>query len=87
VLRWAPTVLYFALAGSLLAGTAAVAQRYGGAWWLLPALVAAGAFTAVLQVMRWRTCFGPGKGGSRTPLSTDPEERPETSGREPLVRA
>jgi hypothetical protein len=88
VLRRAPTVLYFALAGTLLTGTAAVAQRYGGAWWLWPTFLAAGAFTAVLEVMRWRTCFGPPKGGSEPPPSADQEEeRPEPSGQEPLVPA
>jgi hypothetical protein len=87
VLRGAPTVLYFALAGSLLAGTAAVAQRYGGAWWLWPAFVAAGLFTVVLDVKRWQTCFGPRKGGSGPPPPHDPEERPEPSGQEPLVQA
>jgi len=47
------------LAGLLVAGTAAVAQRYGGAWWLWPAFLVFGVFTAVLAVMRHRTCFGP----------------------------
>jgi hypothetical protein len=58
-LRWAPTVAFFVLAALLVGGTAAVAQRYGGAWWLWLAFLVSGAFTAVLAVMRHRTCFGP----------------------------
>jgi hypothetical protein len=87
VLRWAPTVLYFALAGLLLAGTAVVAQRYGGASWLWLAFLVAGAFTALLDVLRWRTCLGPGEGGSEPPSRpTDAEKEPEPS-RRPLVPA
>jgi hypothetical protein len=60
-LRRAPTVAFLTLAGLLLAGTAATAQRYGGAWWLWLPFLLAGVFTAVLTVKRWQTCFGPGQ--------------------------
>jgi hypothetical protein len=69
VLRRAPIVAFFTLTGLLLAGTTAVAQRYGGAWWLWLLFLTAGVFTAVLTVARWLTCFGRVR-GARAPTST-----------------
>jgi hypothetical protein len=79
VLRRAPTVAFLAVAGLLLAGTAAVAQRYGGAWWLWLAFLTVGAFTAVLTVARWLTCLGPAR---REPAATpaDPTVHPSEAG-------
>jgi hypothetical protein len=79
-LRWAPTVAFFVLAGLLVGGTAAVAQRYGGAWWLWLAFLVSGAFTAVLAVMRHRTCFGPPQ---RKRTSTPSGHQDEAHGAEP----
>jgi hypothetical protein len=76
VVLWAPTVAFFVLAGSLLAGTAAVAQRYGGAWWLWLTFLVLGVFTIVLIVLRWLTCLGPaGSERGATPPPVGPEER------------
>lgn len=58
VLRRAPAVAFFVVTGLLLWGAAAVAQRYGGAWWLWLSFLAAGVFTAVLTLARWWTCLG-----------------------------
>ena len=69
VLRRAPMVAFFTLTGLLLAGTTAVAQRYGGAWWLWLLFLIAGVFTAVLTVARWLTCFGRVR-GARAPTPT-----------------
>ena len=76
-LPWAPTVAFFVLAASLLAGTAAVAQRYGDAWWLWLTFLAPGAFTTVLTVKRWLTCLGPAQPErAATPTSAGPEVQP-----------
>jgi hypothetical protein len=80
-LGWAATVAFFVLAGLLLTGTAAVAQRYGGAWWLWLAFLASGAFTAVLAVMRRRTCFGPVRNKREQPTSSGPEDGADREGR------
>jgi hypothetical protein len=77
--RWA--MAFFVLAGLLLTGTAAVAQRYGGAWWLWLAFLASGAFTAVLAVMRRRTCFGPAQKKRQQPTSSGPEDEADREGR------
>jgi hypothetical protein len=77
VLRWAPTVGFFLVAGLLLAGTAAVAQRFAGAWWLWLAFLALGAFTALLAVKRWQTCFGPAQ---PEPASTPSEPKVQPRG-------
>jgi hypothetical protein len=58
VLRRTPAVAFHLLAALLLAGTAAVAQRYGGAWWLWLAFLALGVFTAILTALRWWTSLG-----------------------------
>lgn len=76
VLRRAPTVAFFVVSGLLLSGTAAVAQRYGGAWWLWLAFLTAGVFTAALTVARWLTCLrGPAR-QERASSSTEPSAQP-----------
>lgn len=76
VLRRAPMVAFLTLAGLVLAGTAAVAQRYGGAWWLWLPFLLAGVFTAVLTVKRWQTCLGPAKQPEPTSTLAGPEVEP-----------
>jgi hypothetical protein len=79
VLRWAPTAAFFAVTGLLVLGAAAVAQRYGGAWWLWLVFLTAGVFTAVLTVARWRTCLGPAR-PQRAPATADPTVQPGETG-------
>jgi hypothetical protein len=75
-LRRAPMVAFLTLAGLLLAGTAAAAQRYAGAWWLWLAFLLAGGFTACLTGLRWWTCLGPARTRRRSP--DDPPPRPSS---------
>jgi hypothetical protein len=59
-----------------VAGTAALAQRYGGAWWLWLTFLLLGVFTIVLIVLRWLTCLGPaGSERGAIPPPVGPEER------------
>jgi hypothetical protein len=78
-LRRAPMVAFLTLAGLLLAGTAAAAQRYAGAWWLWLAFLLAGGFTACLTVLRWRTCLGRARTRRRPPDAPAPPSRPARS--------
>ena len=54
-MSWTAPIVLAALA---LVGTAAVTQRYAGAWWLWLAFLLAGGFAAGLVGLRWRTCLG-----------------------------
>jgi hypothetical protein len=77
--RRLPAIAFLVLAGLLTAGTATLAQRYAGAWWLWLAFAAAGVFTAALTLARWWTCLGRSPAGiaAGSHAASGPQPRPQ----------